>query len=142
MAAQKGSDVLLKVNDGSLHTIGGLRSANITVNQEPIDITASNASNGTHQRVLLAGGTESVSMSGSGILAGAATGSIMKRLDTIFTSQIGNSGAFATLFSITVPALGTYSGKFMITSLEFGGEYNGEATFSISLESSGFIAFS
>jgi TP901-1 family phage major tail protein len=137
MVAQKGSGILIKFNDGSLRTIGGLRSGTLTINQEPIDISAS-AGTPVHERILLAGGTESVSVSGSGILAGTDVGSIMKRLDDVFVAQRG--GSFATQFQIVLPALGTYTGVFMIASLEFGGEFNGEATFSISLESSGFIS--
>ena len=41
-----------------------------------------------------------------------------------------------------IPDLGTYAGSFMIASLEFSGEYNGEVTYSITLESSGSITFS
>jgi len=37
--------------------------------------------------------------------------------------------------------LGTYAGTFQITSLEYGGEFNGEVTYSITLESSGAVSF-
>ena len=41
MAAQKGKDVLMKINtSGSTYvTIGGLRSTSITLNDEAVDIT-------------------------------------------------------------------------------------------------------
>ena len=44
-------------------------------------------------------------------------------------------------YNIIVPDLGTYAGQFMIASLEYAGEYNGEVTYSITLESSGDITF-
>ena len=44
-------------------------------------------------------------------------------------------------FEIVVPDFGTYSGEFRFTSLEFGGEIEGAATFSLSLESNGTIAY-
>ena len=39
------------------------------------------------------------------------------------------------------PDLGTLSGTFQITSLEYAGEYNGEVTYSLTLESSGYVTF-
>ena len=44
--------------------------------------------------------------------------------------------------SFVIPDLGTYAGSFQITSLEYAGEFNGEATYSITAESSGAITFS
>ena len=41
----------------------------------------------------------------------------------------------------TVCPFGIYAGQFMIASLEYAGEYNGEVTYSITLESSGDITF-
>ena len=32
-------------------------------------------------------------------------------------------------YNVIVPDLGTYAGTFMIASLEYAGEYNGEATY-------------
>ena len=40
-----------------------------------------------------------------------------------------------------VPDFGTFEGAFMIASLEYAGEYNGEATYSVTLESTGYISF-
>ena len=44
-------------------------------------------------------------------------------------------------FQFIMPNLGTYTGNFQITSLEYAGEYNGEATYSMSFESAGYITF-
>jgi TP901-1 family phage major tail protein len=51
-------------------------------------------------------------------------------------------GANIPNFEIVIPDLGTYQGKFQITTLEYAGEYNGEMTYSITLESSGAVVFS
>jgi len=66
MAAQKGLDVVVKMNvSGSQTTIGGMRSTSITLNDESVDITNKD-SKGT--RTLLAGaGVNSISISGSGV---------------------------------------------------------------------------
>jgi TP901-1 family phage major tail protein len=45
-------------------------------------------------------------------------------------------------YNLIVPDLGTYAGQFMIESLSFSGEFNGEVTFDLSLQSSGPITFS
>ena len=44
-------------------------------------------------------------------------------------------------FQLVVPDFGTYSGEFRVTSLEFDGETEGEATFSLSLESNGTVTY-
>ena len=70
--------------------------------------------------------------------------------------KIGNGGSpesFTTLknawasgsltnYQVFIPDFGTYQGAFQLTSLEYAGEFNGEVTYSVSLESSGNIAFS
>ena len=61
MAAQKGLDMLLKVNTSgsSYATVGGLRSTSITLNDESVDIT--NKDSLGHRQLLAGGGMNSVS---------------------------------------------------------------------------------
>jgi TP901-1 family phage major tail protein len=138
MAAQKGSALLLKIGaDNSAAasadtytTVGGLRSTSITHNEEAVDVTTKDSSG---VRELLAnGGIQTVSISGSGVFTDAA-------------SETTLEGAFAASafsnFNVIVPDFGTYEGKFMIASLEYAGEYNGEVTYSVTLESSGSVTF-
>jgi TP901-1 family phage major tail protein len=143
MAAQKGLDVVVKMNvSGSQTTIGGMRSTSITLNDESVDITNKD-SKGT--RTLLAGaGVNSISISGSGVFTDDA-GEVAVR--AAFQAQQNTSDgtntqtpAFET-FEFTIPDLGTYTGAFQITSLEYAGEYNGEATYSMSFESADYITF-
>jgi TP901-1 family phage major tail protein len=44
-------------------------------------------------------------------------------------------------YQIVIPDFGTVEGAFQITSLEFAGEYNGEVTYELSLESAGALTF-
>ena len=37
--------------------------------------------------------------------------------------------------------IGTFTGAFQVTSLEYAGEFNGEVTYSMSFESAGAITF-
>lgn len=143
MAAQKGLDVLMKIDiSGTKTTIGGLRSTSITLNDESVDITNKD-SLGT--RTLLAGaGVNSLSVSGSGVFTDAASEVAVR---TAFQAQQNTSdgssaqtAAFES-FQFIMPNLGTYTGNFQITSLEYAGEYNGEATYSMSFESAGYITF-
>ena len=144
MAAQKGKDVLIKINTSSSTyvTVGGLRSSSITLNDETVDITNKD-SLGT--RTLLAGaGVNSISISGSGVFTDS-TSEVLVR--TSFAAQQNTSdGSSAQTpafknFEFVVPDLGTYRGSFQITSVEYAGEHNGEATYSMSFESAGYIAF-
>lgn len=135
MAAQKGSALLLKLGNGAtpvevFTTIGGLRSTSITINDEPVDITNKDSSG---VRTLLAqAGVTSYSISGSGVFTDSTAENDMK-------AKFGDS-SYAN-FQIIVPAFGTFTGPFMVASLEYAGEYNGEVTYSVTLESAGTVTF-
>ena len=132
MAAQRGGALLLKMDiSGTMTTIGGLRSTSITINDEAVDIT--NKDSGSSRTLLPSGGILSMSVSASGVFTDATS-------ETTLRSKVHQS-SFES-YNIIVPDLGTYAGSFMIASLEYAGEYNGEVTYSITLESSGAITFS
>ena len=44
-------------------------------------------------------------------------------------------------FQIVIPDFGTVAGAFQITALEFAGDYNGEVTYDMTLESAGELTF-
>lgn len=133
MAAQKGSALLLKIGSGSpvsYTTIGGLRSTSITMNDEPVDIT--NKDSAGVRTLLAQGGVSSMSVSGSGVFLDGASDATVR---SAFAASSFSS------YQIVIPDFGTYTGTFMIASLEYAGEYNGEVTYSITLESSGAVSF-
>lgn len=132
MAAQKGKDVLIKIAvSGSQVTVGGLRSSTITLNDEMVDITTKDSSG---KREILGGaGINSVTFAGSGVFTDSTS---EQQLRTNF-----GTGSLSAM-SFIIPDLGTYAGNFLITTLEFAGEHNGEATFSLTAESSGNVSFS
>ena len=131
MAAQKGSAVLIKATvSGSKVTVGGLRSSSITLNDEMVDITNKDSSN--NRTLLPQGGIQSMTITGSGVFTDSTS---EQQLRTSF-----GASAFIA-YDFIIPDLGTYTGSFQITSLEFAGEYNGEATYSVTLESSGAVTF-
>ena len=131
MAAQRGKALLLKIDvSGTMTTVGGMRSTSMTLNDEAVDI--SNKDSGSFRELLPAGGIQSMSISASGVFTDSTA-------ETTLRAAYGTS-TFKS-YNIIVPDLGNYAGTFMIASLEYAGEYNGEATYSVTLESSGSITF-
>ena len=131
MAAQKGNAVLIKIAvSGTQTTVGGLRSSSITLNEETVDVT--NKDSAGIRTLLAAGGVQSMSISGSGVFTDTAAEAAMR-------TQFGAATLLACSFII--PDLGTYAGNFQLTSLEYSGEYNGEATYSLSFESGAAVSF-
>ena len=139
MAKQLGRTLLVKIGDGAgseaFTTIAGLNSKSITINNSAIDVTTPDAT--TPSGALFAqslNGLKSVSVSGDGIFLDESAQE--GRLNTIAlqADPVAN-------FQLVVPDFGTYSGEFHVTSLEFGGETEGAATFSLSLESNGTVTY-
>jgi TP901-1 family phage major tail protein len=135
MAAQKGSAMLLKIDiSGTATTVAGLRSTSISMNDEAVDVTTKDSS-GLRQ-LLAGGGVQSFSVSGSGVFTDDATEIALR---AAFDTQ-RTAGTF-TDFDIFIPNFGTFAGPMMIASIEYAGEYNGEVTYSVTLESAGTFAF-
>lgn len=132
MTAQKGRDILLKIdNGGGPVTVAGLRSKRIAFNSETVDIT--DAESAGRWRQLLAGcGMQRVSVSGSGLFKDAQSDTEIR---TVFFS-----GAIVP-WQLLIPGFGTVDGPFQITSLEYTGSHDGEVSFEIALESAGELVF-
>src|SRR5689334_9762761 len=132
MAAQKGKDLLIKIDDGgSFATVAGLRTNQIAFNAETVDVT--NAESVGRWRELLAGvGARRAALTGAGVFKDAASDALMR--------QIFFDGDIRT-YEVTVPDFGRIEGPFQITSLEYRGEHDGEVTFEMSFESAGALAF-
>ena len=139
MAAGKGSSFLLKDNStGTPATIGGLRSTSMTINGEMVDITSkdSNAfisSGNDKARVLLqGGGVRSMTISASGVFTDSSTENILRGF--AFDGAIQN-------YDLVFSDGSKISGAFLVTSYERAGEFNGEETYSVTLESSNTITY-
>ncbi|MEM7619810.1 MAG: phage major tail protein, TP901-1 family [Pseudomonadota bacterium] len=135
MAAQKGRDLLLKVDtdgQGTYSTVAGLRSRGIAFNAETVDITDAESVN--QWRELLSGaGVKSARLNGSGIFKDATSDETVRSY--FFNGTIRN-------WQIIVPDFGTIEGLFQITALEFTGQHDGEVTFEMAIESAGSLTFS
>lgn len=133
MTAQKGKDLLLKVEEGpeNYTTVAGLRARQIAFNTETVDVTDSE-STGRWRELLAGAGLRRASVNGSGIFKDASSDASIRQ--NFFDGQIVN-------WQIVVPDFGSLTGPFQITALEYAGQHNGEVTFEIVLESAGAIQF-
>jgi TP901-1 family phage major tail protein len=132
MTAQKGKDLLVKIDDGgNFVTVAGLRSRRVAFNAETVDIT--HAESAGRWRELLAGaGIKRAAIAGRGLFRDENSDALMRQ--TFFDGAVKH-------FQIVIPDFGTIEGPFQISSLEFAGEHNGEVTYEIALESAGVLAF-
>ena len=134
MAAQRGKDLLLKVDEtggGSFATVAGLRTRGLAFNAASVDVT--NADSANEWRELLAGaGIRTARLSGSGIFKDAASDETVR--DYFFNALIRD-------WQVVIPDFGTVEGAFQITALEYSGGHDNELTFEIALESAGALTF-
>jgi len=134
MAAQNGKDLLIKIDmtgDGAFETMAGLRATRISFNAESVDVTSLESTGGW--RELLAGaGVKTAAISGSGVFKDADSDERARQI--FFDGQTPE-------FQVIIPEFGTVTGPFQITSVEYAGAYNGEATYELSLASAGVLTF-
>jgi len=136
MTAQAGRTLLLKIGDGaspteSFTTVAGLRTKQFQLNAATVDAT--HAESTDQWRELLGGaGVKSATLSGSGIFRDAASDEAVRA--AFFNGTHAN-------WQIVVPDFGTLEGAFQIAALEYGGAYDGAATFTITLQSAGAIGW-
>lgn len=134
MSAQKGKDLLLKLDSdgvGTFATVAGMRSRAIAFNTETVDIT--HAESAGRWRELLAGaGAKHAKVSGSGIFKDAASDALIRQY--VFDGTIRD-------WQVIIPDFGTVEGPFQIVALEFSGDHAGEVTFELALESAGALSF-
>lgn len=134
MAAQNGKDLLVKIDmtgGGSFETAAGLRATRLSLNAETVDVTSLESTGGW--RELLGGaGVKTAAISGSGVFKDANTDERARQI--FFDGETPD-------FQVIVPGFGTIEGPFQITSIEYSGSHNGEATYELSLASAGALNF-
>lgn len=134
MVAQNGKDLLIKIDmtgGGMFTTFAGLRATRISLNADSVDITSLESQGGW--RELLAGaGVKTAAISGSGVFKDDATD---ERARQIFFDGLVQD------FQVIVPDFGIIQGPFQVTSIEYAGNYDGEATFELAMASAGALTF-
>lgn len=134
MVAQNGKDLLIKIDmtgDGLFETVAGLRATRISFNAETVDVT-SLESEGGWRELLSGAGVKSAAISGSGVFKDATTDERARQI--FFDAETPD-------FQVIIPSFGTVQGPFQITSVEYSGSHNGEATYELSLASAGALSF-
>jgi len=133
MAMEKGSAFLLKIGDGgqvpAFATVAGMRTTQLQVNGEAVVVT--HKGSGGWRELLSGAGVRSVSVTGSGVFTGSAAEGRVK--GNALTGVLDD-------YELSFESGERMRGRFLVTRLDYSGEYNGERNYSLSLESSGAVA--
>ena len=132
MAIEKGSAFLLKVGDGAaapqFATVAGMRTTQLSVNGEAVVVTSKDS--GGWRQLLSGAGVRSVSVSGAGVFTGSAAEARVR----------GNAlGGLLDDYRLSFEGGEAMTGRFLVTRLDYAGDFNGERTYTLSLESSGIV---
>jgi TP901-1 family phage major tail protein len=133
MPTEKGSAFLLKVGDGALPpvyaTVAGLRTTQLSINGDAVVIT--NKGSGAWRELLSGAGVRSVSVSGAGVFTGS-----------VAETRIKNNALSGVLddYELSFESGERLRGKFLVARLDYAGDFNGERSYTLALESSGAVA--
>lgn len=132
MAVEKGSAFLLKVGNGdaplTYTTIAGLRTTQLSVSGEAVNITSKDS--GGWRELLSGAGVRAVSVSAAGIFTGSAG-----------EARLRTHALAGTIddYELSFESGERMRGRFLLTRLDYAGDYNGERNYTLGLESSGAV---
>jgi len=130
MAAEKGSAFLLKIGNGAsppvFATVAGMRTTQMSVNGEAVNVTSKDS--GGWRELLSGAGVRSVSVGASGIFTGSAAETRLK--GHALAGTIDD-------YELSFESGERMTGRFLVTRLDYSGDYNGERNYALNLESSG-----
>ena len=135
MTAQSGKDLLIKIDldgSGTFRTVAGLRATRMSFNAETVDVTTLESEGGWRE-LLVGAGVRSAAITGSGVFRDDETNARARQI--FFDAEMPD-------YRVIIPGFGVMEGPFQITSLEYAGRHDGEATFEIALASAGAVSFS
>lgn len=134
MAIEKGRAFLLKIGDGAqpeqFTVVGGMRSTSLRINNEMVDVT--HKMSGGWRELLSGAGIRHISLSGGGIFTNSDSETLLQA--KALASSVDN-------YEIVFESGAKFSGAFQVSSLEYAGDYNGERTYALGLESSGVVSY-
>ena len=132
MTAQKGSAFLLKISNGATppvyNTVAGLRTTQLSITGDPVVITSKES--GGWRELLSGAGVRSVSVSAAGIFTGSGG-----------ETRLRNHALAGTIddYELSFESGERMRGRFLVTRLDYAGDYNGERQYVLALESSGAV---
>ena len=132
MTAQSGAAFLLKIGDGAspvtYETVAGLRTTQMSINGDTVVVT--HKESGGWRELLSGAGTRSISVSASGIFLGSEA-----------ESRVRGHALSGTLdqYELSFEDGAKMRGAFLVQRLDYSGDFNGERTYAVQLESSGAV---
>jgi TP901-1 family phage major tail protein len=130
MAVESGAAFLLKIGDGGtpevFQTVAGLRTTQMSLSAEPVVVT--HKGSGGWRELLPSGGVRSISISGAGIFTGSDAEARLK--GQLLSGSLDR-------FEVSFEGGERFRGRFQVTRLDYAGDFNGERSYTLSLESSG-----
>jgi TP901-1 family phage major tail protein len=135
MAAEKGSAFLLKIGNGAptpvFSTVAGLRTTQLSINGEAVVIT--NKSSAGWRELLPGAGVRSVSVTAAGVFTGSSAETRLK--SNALAGTIDD-------YQLAFESGEQLQGRFLLTRLDYSGDFNGERNYTLALESSGQVVAS
>jgi TP901-1 family phage major tail protein len=133
MPVEKGSAFLLKVGNGAVPvvyaTVAGMRTTQLSINGDAVVIT--NKGSGGWREILSGAGVRSVSVSGAGVFTGSAAEARLKA--NALTGVLDD-------YELSFESGERLQGRFLVQRLDYAGDFNGERSYTLALESSGVVA--
>lgn len=126
MAAISGRKVRIKRGSTA---VAGARADSITINNEPIDITAKSDSG--WRTYLADAGVRSIDAEVEGVLNDS----------TFLALAVGTASALLESYTLELTGIGSFTGNFYLASFAITGEQADVTTFTASIQSSGSITF-
>lgn len=132
MSAQKGAAFLLKISDGgappAFRTVAGLRTTQMTISGDTVVITSKDS--GGWRDLLSGAGVRQVSVNAAGIFLGSEA-----------ETRIRNHALSGTIdtYELSFEDGSRMRGQFLVQRLDYSGDFNGERTYVLALESSGSV---
>lgn len=130
MPAQNGSAFLLKIGNGAsppaYQTVAGLRTTQMTINGDSVVVT--HKGSGGWRDLLSGAGTRSVSVSAAGIFLGSSAENTVRAHALAGTLDD---------YELSFEDGERLRGRFLVQRLDYSGDFNGERSYTLQLESSG-----
>ena len=108
-----------------------MRTTQLSINGDTVVITSKDS--GGWRELLSGAGVRSVSVSGSGVFTGSAAETRLKA--NALTGVLDD-------YQLSFESGETLQGRFLLTRLDYSGDFNGERSYAVTLESSGAVASS
>lgn len=134
MPAESGRGFLIEIGDGQVpetfSPVAGLRSSAITIDAQAVEIT--NKDSAGWRELLSGAGVRRIAVSGSGVFWDSAAEAGLR--------AAALAGTLAN-YRIVFENGDRFEGPFLVASLDYSGDHDGERTYTLSLESAGPVAF-